>query len=102
MELSQVKTLWFKLGFGATGFVFVALNLLNYIKNLHELNERQSHGIRFSGEGDAWGFPLKMYIPYYGFDLLPMIINVLLAAFCAGAVGIAFELIAGKLIDHSD
>ena len=101
--MSHVKNLGFKIGFGVTVFVFVVLNLLNYIEKLHEYNVRQSLSIHFSSDGVAWGFPWKMYIPYYGFDLLPTIFNVLLAAFCAGAVGIVFELIAGHyLASRSD
>ncbi len=91
-----MKNLWFKVGFGLVAIVFLSLNFLSYFKASNRYDLMLKSGIRFSNGGFSWGFPLKMYLPSIGLDVVPTVFNVILAAACAGAVGLVLEVLAGK------
>lgn len=94
------RNIAFRNGFIFTFVVFGILNFGTYLINGARLAERQRTGIRFSNEGISWGFPIKMYIPFWGFDVPAVLVNFLIVSLVAGLVGFVAQVIFDKFIAY--
>jgi hypothetical protein len=95
--MKKYPNLWFAIGFGLTLAVFAGLNYATYAIEVAREAALAKKGISFSNPGTSWGFPITMYMPYIGFDLTALAINIIAALVVAGLVGISTEALSDKL-----
>lgn len=75
---------------------------IEYTEFLAKQQELRELGMSFSVGGYSWGFPFKMYWNRWGFpsnvgfELLPTVINLILAIALAGVLGIAFQFVSDR------
>ncbi len=100
---TEVNDRPFWIGFSLGWIVFVAANLASYIVEYAAFLARQENSIEFSAGGYSWGFPLKMYMDFWGhpsrigFEPTPTIINLVLTFALSGFLGLVFQKLSDRV-----